>query len=81
MAWTAEDDIQLAFLRLSPGEKDGGRARYAAAMHFNRNHRLSHAALEIFRILAKEDGADPRDLLAARGLAHEFDSLTNGHRS
>lgn len=80
MPWTAEDDTQLAFLLLPPGEKDSGRARYAAAMHFNRRHHLSHAALEVFRILAKEDDADPRDLLVARGLAHELDSLINGHR-
>jgi hypothetical protein len=58
----AEDDSQLAFLLLPPGERDSGRARYAAAMHFNRSHRLSHAALEVFRILAKEDNVSPRGI-------------------
>lgn len=80
MAWTTEDDSQLAFLLLPPGEQDSGRARYAAAMHFNRSHRLSHAALEVFRVLAKEDDVNPRDLLAARGLAHELDALSHGPR-
>ena len=81
MAWNSDDDSQLAFLLLPPGERDSGRARYAAAMHFNRSHRLSHAALEVFRILAKEDEVNPRDLLAGRGLAHELDALTHGPRS
>ncbi len=81
MAWTNEDGSQLSFLLLPPGGKDSGRIRYAAAMHFNRRHMLSHAALEIYRILAKEDDANPREQLAASGLVHELDNLLTGHNT
>ncbi|MBL8789406.1 MAG: hypothetical protein JNM45_02850 [Rhizobiales bacterium] len=80
MAWSAEDKQQLEFLKTPVGTQDGGRIRYAAAMHFARTHRLSQDALEVFRILAKEDTANPRDALAHRNLASELDQLLNGTR-
>jgi hypothetical protein len=76
--WTEEDEQQLAFLRMPPGQPGSGRIRYAAAMHFSNRHMLSQDALEVFRILAKEDATDPRPLLLSRNLAAEFDQLLNG---
>ena len=76
--WTDEDKAQLAFLQTPVGEADGGRVRYAAAMHFARQHLLSPAALEVYRILAKEDATDPRNVLARENLATELDRLLTG---
>lgn len=69
---------QLDFLRTPVGERDGGRVRYAAAMHFARSQRLSQEALEIYRILAKEDATPPREVLSRQNLASELDDLLNG---
>lgn len=76
--WTDEDKAQLAFLQTPVGEAEGGRVRYAAAMHFARQHLLSSAALEVYRILAKEDTTDPRNVLARENLATELDRLLTG---
>jgi hypothetical protein len=81
VSWTTEDSEQLAFLLAPVGETDSGRIRYAAAMHFNRRAMLSHDALEIFRILAKEDGTDPAPVLASHRLIHEIDTLKTGYRT
>ncbi len=81
MNWSEEDRMQLAYLRTPVGEPESGRVRYAAAMHFARRHMLSQQALEVFRIIAKEDGIHPRDELARQNLATEFDQLLSGPSS
>jgi predicted HTH transcriptional regulator len=80
MTWSEDDKMQLAYLHTPVGEPESGRVRYAAAMHFARRHMLSQQALEIFRIIAKEDNLHPRDELARRNLASELDQLLAGHR-
>ncbi|SFJ42306.1 hypothetical protein SAMN04515648_3981 [Phyllobacterium sp. CL33Tsu] len=57
---------QFALLNTPLGQKWSGRARYAAAMYFNKRGELSDEALEIYRICARMDGEDPIAVLKSQ---------------
>lgn len=57
-----------AELALPAGIPGSGRRRYAAAMWFHLHSDLPEAALEVYRALALDDGADPLAELARLGL-------------
>lgn len=65
VAETGEDVRQLAWLRSTA--PDAAMGRYAAAMHFFMRGMLSAAALEHYRVIAKERTDVPHDNLQNRG--------------
>ena len=44
--------------------------RYAAAMHFYKRRMIEPELLEIYRICARQDNADPREVARIEGLRH-----------
>ena len=64
----AEDARQGAFLNLPVGQKGSGGARYAAAMYFYQQGKMSAEVLEIYRRCCKDDAEDPVDLARFEGL-------------
>lgn len=58
-----EDRIHWQALLATAGEEWGGRARYAAAMHFFQKGELDERSLEIYRICARLDHEDPLDVM------------------
>ena len=44
--------------------------RYAAAMHFYKRRMIEPELLEIYRICARQDNADPREVARIEGLSH-----------
>ena len=64
-----EGDEADAALVTPLGLAGSGRVRYAAAMHFHRQGRISDAALEVYRVCSARDGDDPARMLAERGLS------------
>lgn len=71
-AESEQDRAMLQELTLPAGPAGSGRRRYAAAMYFNREGKLSDAALEVFRVCSPLDGDGPDALLRERGLASEI---------
>jgi hypothetical protein len=60
-------------LILTPaGEEWSGRARYAAAMFFNRCGQMSLDVLEIYRICSRIDNEDAIDALRAYRMGEEW---------
>jgi len=59
---SAEDHRQLEALNAPLRRKGSGLERYAAAMYFYNQGAIDAAALEAYRICAKDDAADPRSL-------------------
>ncbi len=68
MSEPPEDLRARAHLHAALGQPGSGRLRYASAMHFHGQGKLSDAVLEVYRICSAQDGEDPAGLLAARGL-------------
>ncbi|MBS0562940.1 MAG: hypothetical protein JSR87_00155 [Proteobacteria bacterium] len=64
-----EGDEAGAALAAPLGLAGSGRVRYAAAMHFHQQGRISDAALEAYRVCSARDGDDPVRMLAELGLA------------
>ena len=56
---TAEYFAQWRHLLTPRGVAQGGRMRYAAAMHFYNRAMIDAATLESFRVVAKADGVWP----------------------
>ena len=67
-----ESREQFALLNTPPGQKWSGRARYAAAMYFNRRGEMSEEALEIYRICARMDSVDPVTVLKSQQVDMEW---------
>jgi hypothetical protein len=70
---TREDQVQFEQLHSQSRAVGAGKMRYAAAMHFYQKGALSEVALEIYRGLAKDDGASPLVVLAASGRQSEIE--------
>jgi hypothetical protein len=67
------EEIEQWRLILTPaGEEWSGRARYAAAMYFNRRGEMSAAVLEIYRICSRLDHEDAVDALTAYRMGGEW---------
>ncbi|KMW60230.1 hypothetical protein AIOL_000383 [Candidatus Rhodobacter oscarellae] len=64
----AEDDWQKSELHAPIGLPGSGARRYAAAMYFNRQGRLSDALLEIYRRCYRLDDENPFDLALFEGI-------------
>lgn len=64
-----EADRQRALLFSELGVPGSGAARFAAAMYFYNERRLSAEMLEIYRRCCKLDGEDPVDLARFEGVA------------
>ena len=62
---------QKAQLATPVGGAGSGARRYAAAMYFYTQGRLSAEVLEIYRRCCKDDAEDPRDLARFEGLPDE----------
>lgn len=63
---------QFALLSTPVGQEWSGRARYAAAMYFNRRGEMSDEALEIYRICARMDGEDPIAVLRSQHVSLDW---------
>ena len=55
----SDDSHHWAMIRTPPGAEWSGRARYAAAMHFNQRGLMDAETLEIYRICSRLDEEDP----------------------
>ena len=64
-----KDRRQRELLETPVGQKGGGMVRYAAAMHFHRRGLINDELLEIYRICARQDDADPREVARIEGIA------------
>ena len=64
------DEKQRNLLGTPVGQPGGGMMRYAAAMHFYRRGLIDAELLEIYRICARQDNADPREVARIEGLRH-----------
>lgn len=60
---TSEDRLQAALLSTPLGELHSGRVRYAAAMYFYQQRRITEQVLEIYRECLKDDWADAKSRL------------------
>lgn len=67
---TEADRRQRRLLDAPVGEPGSGVVRYAAAMHFNRRGLLSDEVLEVYRVCARQDAADPREVARIEGIEH-----------
>jgi hypothetical protein len=67
-AGTAEFDWQKALLFSEVGAPGSGAARYAAAMYFYNQARMSAEMLEIYRRCCKFDFEDPIDVAKYEGV-------------
>ena len=65
---TQADIRQRRLLETPVGDPGSGLVRYAAAMHFFRRGVLGSELLEIYRICARQDGADPRRVAEIEGV-------------
>lgn len=63
-----EKEFQTALLYSDIGRPGSGAARFAAAMYFYNDGRLSAPMLEIYRRCCNLDGEDPVDLARFEGL-------------
>ncbi|WP_170329869.1 hypothetical protein [Ruegeria arenilitoris] len=66
---TSEAETQRQFLTTTIGTPDSGATRYAAAMYFFKNGKLSAEMLEIYRRCSKFDTEDPLDLARYEGVS------------
>ena len=72
---TSQHAFQRECLNSPPGLPGSAKVRYAAAMHLHQSGKLSSAALEVYRTLAKDDFADPMVSLSAIGHDREVEQL------
>ncbi len=64
-----EAEAQRQFLATTVGTPSSGATRYAAAMYFFKNGKLSAEMLEIYRRCSKFDTEDPLDLARYEGVS------------
>lgn len=64
------DRRQRRLLDAPIGQKGSGVVRYAAAMYFHRRGLFSPEILEIYRVCARQDAADPREVARIEGIEH-----------
>ena len=65
----SEAETQRQFLTTAIGTPGSGATRYAAAMYFFKNGKLSAEMLEIYRRCSKFDTDDPLDLARYEGVS------------
>ncbi len=64
-----EAEVQRQLLTTTVGTLGSGATRYAAAMYFFKNGKLSTEMLEIYRRCSKLDAEDPLDLARYEGVS------------
>lgn len=62
------------------GQEWSGRARYAAAMYFNRRGEMSAEALEVYRMCARLDWEDPPAILRSHNIGNEWLARIDRHQ-
>ena len=65
----SEAELQKQLLVTEVGIQGSGATRYAAAMYFYQNGRISAEMLEIYRSCSKFDAEDPLDLARYEGVS------------
>ncbi|MHA7773933.1 hypothetical protein [Roseibium sp. M-1] len=67
-----EEALNRRLILTPAGEDWSGRTRYAAAMYFYQNGRMSAEVLEIYRILSRQDEVDPVDVLIRHRMGEDW---------
>ncbi|TPK98560.1 hypothetical protein FJ938_25170 [Mesorhizobium sp. B2-4-14] len=68
----AEAAEQWQLVNTPLGEKWSGRTRYAAAMFFYKRDEMSAETLEVYRICARLDSANPLPIIRDRGVGRDW---------
>jgi hypothetical protein len=75
-----ELDEQWLLINTPLGQEWSGRARYAAAMYFNRRGEMSAEALEIYRICSRMDWEDPLAILKSHNIGNDWLARIDRHQ-
>ena len=75
-----DEQEQWALINTPLGQEWSGRARYAAAMYFNRRGEMDAETLEIYRICSRLDWEDPLAILRSHSIGSDWLAKINDYQ-